>query len=71
MLLIQMQKVLMSNQYTVIGIDRTFNVNGDTCFEVFFAGPASRIPARYLQQRILRTYPDKNGSQVIELEVRR
>lgn len=68
MLLIQLQKVLLNNQYTLIGRNRTFSDGSGECFEVFYAGPAGRIPERYLQQRIATTYPDKNSSQVIELE---
>lgn len=68
MLLIQLQKILPSNQYTVIGVNRTFNDEAATCFEIFFAGPASRIPEQYINRRVSSTYPDKNGSQMIELE---
>ena len=68
MLLIQLQKVMLSNQYTLIGRNRIFGDGSGECFEVLFAGPAARIPERYLQQRIAATYPDKNSSQVIELE---
>ena len=68
MLLIQLQKILPLNQYTVIGVSRTFNDDAANCFEIFFAGPASKIPERYFNRRIRYTYPDKNSSQMIELE---
>lgn len=68
MLLIQIKKVLPINTYTVIGIERTFGPCDDFCFETFFAGPAKNIPDKYDNKRIKNIYPDKNGSQVIELE---
>lgn len=68
MLLVQIQKVLLNNQYTVIGFNRTFAGGDDTCFEVLFAGPAGRIPDKYSNRRVYKIYPDKNGSQIVELE---
>ncbi len=68
MLLIQLQKVLLSNQYTLIGKNRSFADGSGECFDLYFGGPAERIPDRYLQCRIDKVYPDKNGSQIVELE---
>lgn len=67
MLVVQMKNVLLINQYTVLGYSRTFNDNGDVCLEICFAGPAERIPDKYLNYRASRVYPDKNGSIIIEM----
>jgi hypothetical protein len=68
MLVVQMTKVLLSNQYTVLVLNRSFNDNGDVCLEICFAGYPQLIPTRYQNQRIERVYPDKNGAIIIEME---
>ena len=67
MLVVQMKKVLLSNQYTVLGFSRSFNENGDVCLEICFAGPAERIPDKYQNYKVSQVYPDKNGSIIIEM----
>ena len=67
MLVVQMKKVLLSNQYTVLGFSRSFNDNGDECLEVCFAGPAGLIPDKYMMNRASCVYADKNGYIIIEM----
>ena len=67
MLVVQMKKVLLSNQYTVLGLSRSYNENGDVCLEICFAGPAERIPDKYQNYRVSQVYPDKNGFIIIEM----
>lgn len=67
MLMVQMKKVLLNNQYTVLGFSRSFNDNGDECLEICFAGPADRIPDKYMMNRASKVYADKNGSIIIEM----
>ena len=69
MLLIQVKKLLPSNTYTLVGINRTFGDAADTCFEIFYAGPASRIPERYDNRRVSCIYPNKCSDQVIDWKV--
>jgi len=67
MLMVQMKKVLLNNQYTVLGFSRSFNDNGDECLEICFAGPAERIPDKYQNYKVSQVYPDKNGFIIIEM----
>lgn len=68
MLVVQMMKVLLSNQYTVLTYNRSFNDNGDVCLEICFAGYPRLIPSRYQNYKIERVYPDKNGAVIIEMK---
>ena len=70
MLLIQLKKVLPSNTYTVLGQTRTYGNNLEECFEVFFSGPAKNIPERYESARIISIYPDRNQTQIVEIDWR-
>lgn len=68
MLVVQMTKVLLSNQYTVLVFNRSFNDNGDVCLEICFAGYPQLIPTRYHSYKVERVYPDKNGAVIIEMK---